>query len=47
MVIFVAYNNKSTSGKLFLIFAAEYLYLCISFDIVDFSNISTCKQIFI
>lgn len=46
MVEFVANNNKSAFFKLSIFFGTKNLHFRISFDIVKFSNISTCEQIF-
>ena len=46
MAEFAAYKNKSVSAKLSPFFATKGLHPCMSFDKVEFSNISTCKQIF-
>ena len=45
MIEFAVNNNNFLSAKLSLFFASKSLYLCISFDIVDFSNITTHKYI--
>lgn len=45
MLEFADNNNKSAFAKLFAFFATESFYPCIRFDIVDFSDNSTCKQI--
>ena len=46
MAKFATNNNKSLSTKLFLFFTTNGFYPRMSFDIVDLSNTSTCKQIF-
>ena len=46
MAEFAANNNESASIKLSPFFATKGLHLRISFDIVELSDISTCKQIF-
>ena len=43
---FTANNNKSNFTKLFLFFATKGFYLYMSFDKVEPSNASSCKQIF-
>lgn len=45
MAEFAANNNDSISTKLSLFFASKDLYLYISFNIIDFSDITTCKEI--
>ncbi len=40
---FVANNNDFASARLSSFFALRELHLCISFDIVDFSNSTTCE----
>ena len=45
MVEFVANNNNSAPTRLSLFFASKGLYLRISFDIVDFSDTTTCERI--
>ena len=45
MAEFAANNNNSASTKLFLFFASKGLHLCMSFDVVDFSDTTTCEQI--
>ena len=45
MVKFAAINNNFTSIKISPFFASKSLYLCINFDIIDFSDTTTRKQI--
>lgn len=42
---FIANNNNFAFIKLSSFFALRGLYLCISFDVIDFSNITICKEI--
>ncbi len=42
---FATNNNVSLSTKLFLFFTSRGLHLCMSFDIIDLSDTTTCKQI--
>lgn len=42
---FAANNNKSISTKLTSFFVLKGLHLHISFDIIDFSESTTCKRI--
>ena len=46
MTKFAANNNKLASTKLFSFFATKNFYPCISFDIIDLSDISTRERIF-
>ena len=46
MVEFIFYNNESTSTKFFPFFACKILNPCISFDILELSDVSTCERIF-
>lgn len=46
MLEFVTNNNISAFTKLFPIFATKSLHTCISFDIVELSNVSTHERIF-
>ena len=46
MAEFAANNNKSAFTKLSPFFATKGLHPHMSFDIVDFSNASTCERIF-
>lgn len=45
MAEFIANTNDFTSTKLFLFYILRFLYLCISFDIIDLSDKRTCKYI--
>lgn len=45
MAKLIANNNILISTKLFLFFAFKSLYLYINFNIIDFSNTNTYKQI--
>ena len=45
MVKFAANNNKSASIKLYPFFTLKGLYLYISFDGIDFSDIITRKRV--
>lgn len=45
MAEFAANNNDSISTKLSLFFTFKDLYLYMSFNIIDFSDTTTCKQI--
>lgn len=45
MAKFIANNNKSASTKLFLFITTQNLYLYLSFNIIELSNTSTCKQL--
>ena len=45
MAEFAANNNNFASTKLSLFFTSRGLHLHISFDIIDFSDITTCKRI--
>lgn len=45
MVEYMANNNDSLSTRLSLFFVSENLYPCISFDVVNFSDIITRKRI--
>lgn len=45
MAKFVGNNNNSISTRLFLFFALKRLYLCISFDIIDFSDFIIRKRL--
>ena len=42
---FAANNNESASTKLLSFFATKSLHLRISFEKIELSNASTCKQI--
>lgn len=46
MVKFAINNNKSAFIKLSPFFVFKNLHLYINFDIVDFFNANTCKQIY-
>ena len=45
MAEFAANNNDSASIKLSSFFASRGLYLCMSFDVVDFLDTTTRKRI--
>ena len=45
MAEFAANNNDSASTRLSLFFASRGLYLQISFNIIDFWDITACEQI--
>lgn len=45
MAEFVTNNNKLTSTKLSLFFTTKSFYLCKNFNIIDLSDINTCKRI--
>ena len=45
MAKLVANNHDFLSIKLFLLFASRGLYLCISFDIINFLDIIICERI--
>ena len=42
---FVANNNNFASIRLSPVFASRGLYPCMSFDVVDFSDTTTCERI--
>lgn len=46
MVKFTANNSESASAKTSALYTTQTVYPCMSFDIVDFSNISTYEQNF-
>lgn len=45
MAEFTTNNNDSAFNKLSPFFASRGLHPCISFDVVDFLDKTTCKQI--
>ena len=45
MAEFAANNNNSAAIRLSLFFALRNLYLCMSFDIINLLDTTTCEQI--
>lgn len=45
MIEFVINNNDSAFTRLSLFFTSRGLYLCISFDIIDFLDFIICEQL--